>query len=141
MLNENLSRIGHDRICPVAVIIRDGKILLGLRHYTKDKWKATIVWTIPGGRCDSSESLEITLRREVKEEVGIENLEILEYLGEVPGAKEGDIVPMFLCKTQEEPKLMEPQKFSEWRWFTPLEIPTNFINPKALEIIKEKLFD
>ena len=36
--------------------------------------------------------------------------------GEVPGAKEGDIVLMFYCTTKQEAKLMEPEKFSEWKW-------------------------
>jgi hypothetical protein len=34
----------------------------------------------------------------------------------VPGAKEGDIVPMFFCTTNQDAKLMEPEKFSEWCW-------------------------
>ncbi|MBI3632192.1 MAG: NUDIX hydrolase [Candidatus Vogelbacteria bacterium] len=145
MPKQKLVTIGNENICPVAVIIRGGKILLGLRHYTKDKWKLISVWTTPGGRCNTNESLGSALHREVKEEIGVDDLEIIEYLGEVPGAKysndHSDIVPLFLCKTNQEPKLMEPQKFSEWRWFAPLDIPDNFINPAALEIIKEKVFD
>ncbi len=95
---------------------RDGKILTGLRNYTKDKWKEISVWTIPGGRCDIGETLEQTLRREVAEEVGITEFEITGFIGEAPGAKEGDRVVIFSCTTNQDEKLMEPEKFSEWRW-------------------------
>lgn len=89
---------------------------MGHRHYTPDKWKKISVWTVPGGRCDEGEKIEETLRREVREETGITDLEIIEYLGQVSGAKDGDIVPIFACKTLQEPTLMEPEKFSEWSW-------------------------
>ena len=134
-----IETLGTTNTCPVAVITRDGKVLMGLRHYTPDKWKTISVWTIPGGRCDDGEKLEKTLRREISEETGIENLEIEEYLGTVPGAKEGDVVPMFRCKTDDEPTLLEPEKFSEWKWFSPQEVPENFINPQALVVIRDSL--
>ncbi len=77
MLFKKLAEIGHEKLCPTAMIIRDGKILLGLRHYTKDKWKKISVWTTAGGRCDVGESIETALRREVKEEIGVDDLEII----------------------------------------------------------------
>ncbi|MCI0542150.1 NUDIX hydrolase, partial [bacterium] len=44
-------------------------------------------------------SAEENLRRETAEETGIQSLKISEYLGEVPGAKEGDKVHVFACVT------------------------------------------
>ena len=126
-------------MCPVAVIIKNRQVLMGLRHYTPDKWKKISVWTIPGGRCDNGEKLETTLCREVEEETGINDLEIIDYLGDVPGAKSGDIVPLFIGRSQQEPKLIEPEKFSQWRWFGVDEFPDNFINPASLVLIKKYL--
>ena len=117
-LQENLNRIGNSQTCPVAVMFKDGKILTGHRHYTKDKWKDVSVWTIPGGRSDEGETIEETLRREVYEEVGITSFEIEDFIGQTEGAKAGDVVPIFYCTTTEEAKLMEPEKFSEWKWVT-----------------------
>ena len=82
-----------------------------------------------------SETLETTLRREVLEEVGIDDLKIIKYLGSVTGAKEGDVVFVFKAETTQEPKLMEPNNFSEWKWCEVSEIPSNFINPKSLELL------
>lgn len=111
-----LSKIGDVRTCPAAVVVRDRTILLGFRNYTADKWKDISVWTIPGGRCEIDETVEQTLRREVEEEIGVNDLQVHDYIGEIPGAKEGDIVHLFYCTTKQEPMLKEPEKFSEWRW-------------------------
>lgn len=135
-LKHKLLTAGAKTTCPAIAIIRDGKMLIGLRHYTPEKFKKISLWTTPGGRCDDGETIEQTLRRETAEETGITNLNILEYLNDVPGAKEGDIVPVFIGSTDEEPKLMEPEKFSEWKWCNLDDIPENFINPAALAIIK-----
>lgn len=113
MIEDPRTRIGNAQTCPVAVMINDGKMLIGRRHYP-DK----TVWTAPGGRCEPGETLEATLRREVLEEVGITDFKIQACMGEVPGAKAGDTVPLFLCTTEQDAILMEPDKFSEWRWVT-----------------------
>ena len=115
-MDNQLTKQGDGITCPIAVIVKDGKILTGHRHYTPDKWKKISVWTIPGGRSDIGETIEQALRREVTEEVNIRDLNILDFIGEVPGAKEGDLVLIFYCTTEQEVKLMEPEKFSEWKW-------------------------
>jgi 8-oxo-dGTP diphosphatase len=136
---ENLDKDGDGVLCPMAVVIRDEKILLGLRHYTPDKWKKISVWTIPGGRSEKGETIGTTLLREVEEEIGVTDLKIESYLGEVAGMKDPDVVLLFKCITAQEPKLMEPEKFGEWKWFGKDEIPENFVNPIALETIKKEL--
>jgi 8-oxo-dGTP diphosphatase len=123
-------------ICTAGLFFKDGKILLGLRNYKTQQYKDGDFWTTPGGRCDEGEEVETTLRREVDEEIGVKNFEIKEKLGVVPGAKEGDKVHVFICSTEEEPILMEPEKFKEWKWFDPKEIPNNFLNKDILKMIQ-----
>lgn len=135
-----LQRMGSNVDCPVVVLTNNKEdVLMGLRHYASDKGKTVSVWTIPGGRSDGNESLKATLRREIAEEVGIINFEITDFLGTVPGAKEGDVVHAFLGNTTEEAKLMEPEKFSKWKWVNVHELPPNFseqfINPAVLALI------
>lgn len=134
-LKEILQKIGTQKDVPVAYIFKDNKLLIGLRNYTPDKWKNISVWTVPGGRCDNNETLEKTLRREILEEVGIDDFEVKEYLGNVPGAKKGDNVFIFIVETKQEPKLLEPEKFSEWIWCPLSQIPKNFINSDALKLL------
>ena len=134
-LEEMLRKVGTTQMAVVAFIVRDNKLLIGLRNYTKDKWKEISVWTGPGGRCDKGDTFEQTLLRETKEEVGITDLKITEYLGTVPGAKEGDILYVFKGITNQKPKLMEPEKFSEWKWCPLNQIPENFINSKSLSLL------
>ncbi|KKU47607.1 MAG: hypothetical protein UX67_C0033G0003 [Candidatus Woesebacteria bacterium GW2011_GWF2_46_8] len=134
-VNKFLNKAGNNKMCPVAFIFKDDKLLIGLRNYTPDKWKKISVWTAPGGRCDNGETLETTLRREVYEEVGINDLKFTDYLGSVPGAKEGDVIFVFKAETNQEPKLLEPKKFSEWKWCELSDIPSNFINPESLKLL------
>ena len=140
---DELKIIGNPFVCSTAVIIRNRSILLGFRNYTPDKWKKISVWTTPGGRCDFGETIEQTLRREVKEEVGISDFEIHEFIGEAPGAKEGDIIQIFFCTTEQDAILMEPEKFSEWRWVPISEYisggPWSEMNPVAHKIISSYL--
>lgn len=136
---ENLDKEGDGILCPMAMIVKDGKVLLGLRNYTPDKWKEISVWTTPGGRSEKGETIGETLKREVKEEVGITDLKIEKFLGQTLGVRKPDEVLVFKCSTNQEPKLMEPEKFSEWKWFGENEIPDNLINPKAIGWVKEFL--
>lgn len=124
-------------------MINADKVLVGHRHYTKDKWKDISVWTNPGGRSDVGEIIEQTLRREVAEEVNINDFEIVDFIGEVPGAKEGDVVLIFHCETKQDAKLMEPEKFSEWKWVSIVEYVNDTqysgFNPAAKKVITEYL--
>ena len=63
-------------------------------------------------------------------------MKITGYLGEVLGVKEGDFVPMFLCETNQDARLMEPNKFSEWKYFDLNEFPDNYINNDARLVIQ-----
>jgi ADP-ribose pyrophosphatase YjhB (NUDIX family) len=139
---QELQKIGDLQTCTSAVIVRNGTILLGLRNYIKAKeWKTIPVWTTPGGRCDEGETVEASLRRETSEETGISDLVIKEFIAAVPSfLKTGDTVYVFLCETEEEAILAEPDKFSEWKWFTFNEIPINFINPNILNVLRERYF-
>lgn len=74
-----------------AIIIKDGKFLITRRSPNKKRFPG--MWTVPGGKMETSDYLKLpkdtefywynvlerTLRREVKEEVGIE-IDNIEYV-------------------------------------------------------------
>lgn len=137
-LEQALAIPGDGIRCTSAVIFNEeGKILLGLRHYKK-KWEGELIanslWTTPGGRTDEGEMLGDCLKRESLEETGLQVTPV-EYLGELPGAREGDALHIFRCKYSGNLKNMEPEKFGSWEWFLPEEIPGNFINPHVREML------
>ena len=74
------------------------------------------------------------LKREVLEEIGVSDLIIKRRLGEKEGAYKGVVTPdhvsVYECATSQEPRLMEPEKFLEWRWIDLNNVPANLIDPK-----------
>jgi 8-oxo-dGTP diphosphatase len=137
-LQTQLAQQPSEGTAAIAVIIRDGRILLGLREYED----APTVWTAPGGSVDGSETLEQAVRRETKEETGIDDLEFIDYIGEV-NAENRDPLHVFHCESNQKPELAEPEKFTEWRWFALDEFvsgqPENYISEPSRELIVDYL--
>lgn len=126
-----------NHLCAAALFVRDGKVLMGLREYSK----GAPLWTFPGGRCDIGEDPEIALHREVREEIGVTDLVIIRLLGEKDGAYKRpdgvvDHVFMYECSTEQEPQLMEPEKFIEWRWIELHLLPENLIDQKDRDYVR-----
>lgn len=131
-LSSILSQVAHENMCTAAFFVRGREILIGLRNYASGS-----VWTTPGGRCEAGETIESGIRRETLEEVGIVDFQILAYLWDVKAASIESSLSVFICETGEEPRLMEPDKFSSWRWESIDSIPENFINIPALDLVKQ----
>lgn len=86
-----MSETNLHEVAITAIIVKDGKYLITRRSPTKKRWPN--LWTVPGGRLEVSDYanepkdvadywynvLEKTLRREVREEVGLE-IEHIAYL-------------------------------------------------------------
>jgi 8-oxo-dGTP diphosphatase len=52
----------------VGIILRGGEVFIALRNSNQHQGG---LWEFPGGKCESSESAETALARELKEECGI----------------------------------------------------------------------
>jgi len=71
------------RVAMKAVIVRDGKVLILREAKTYDEGTNIGRYHMPGGRLDPGENFEDGLRREVREETGLEvELEFPVYVGE-----------------------------------------------------------
>lgn len=87
---ENKNQYLHE-VAITAIIVKDGKYLITRRSANKKRFPG--MWTVPGGKMETSDYLQLpkdtehywynvlekTLRREVKEEVGID-IDNIEYV-------------------------------------------------------------
>ena len=85
------------------------------------------LWEFPGGSVELGETLAEALRREIREEFGIEITvgELLDVVDHIL-KEEGQhwVSPTFLCTiTSGEPSIMEPEKCAEIGWFRPDAVP------------------
>jgi len=119
--------VGRFMVAVGAVIeLKDtGKILVNQRASVLD-WKPK-EWEIVYGRIDQFETLEEGLKREVREEVGIKDLQILSlirawhtYRGSQKSAQNELIGITYHCRTQTE-KVQLSKEHSSYRWVTPKE--------------------
>ena len=62
----------HWKVTSVGLLIKKGKLLLGLRPSEKKRERE--IWEFPGGSVEAGENPEQTMVRELKEELGIEVL-------------------------------------------------------------------
>ena len=118
------SHPGRPRIGVAAIIIRDGRVLLGKRKGAHGQG----TWAFPGGHLEYGESIEACAQREVFEETG------LHITGLRPGPYTNDIFPadnkhyvtLFVMATPVagEPIVKEPQKCETWKWFEWDNLPT-----------------
>ncbi len=125
-------KIKPDQLCFFALIKKGDQILMGLREYRK----GSPVWTYPGGRGQINETMVETLSRELSEEIGVSKANFVRVIGQKNGVKKGDKVYFIECKIFEDPKLMEPEKFKEWKWFSVNDLPENLIDKIDIEFIK-----
>jgi ADP-ribose pyrophosphatase YjhB (NUDIX family) len=116
-----------------AVITRDGKLLVS--HDGKDDF-----YKIPGGKVQEKESLEECVKRELKEETGL-NCEVLEKLStqhliKKPGTEEKKDIYLYHFKSEliEEIKNYDSFKYNnhEVRWVSLDNLENYNVSPNIL---------
>ena len=102
-------------------------------------------WEIPGGSVEFNETIENALKREVKEEIGVD-IKIIELLGIcnhiISDEKQHWIAPTFICKiTKGIPKILEPEKCEQLEWFSLREaekLPLSIVTKWGIKTFKNK---
>jgi ADP-ribose pyrophosphatase YjhB (NUDIX family) len=107
------------------MLLRNEKILLGKRHDDPQKASSELhgegTWTMPGGKLHFLEKPEDGATRELFEETGMktspENLKLISLSNDM--LSDAHFVTFgFLCEKYEyEPRVMEPDEITEWKWF------------------------
>ena len=111
----------------VGAIIVDNRGRLFLARCGPEAKNERGLWEFPGGSVEFGETMAEALRREMREEFGIEITvgELLDVVDHIL-KEEGQhwVSPTFLCTiTSGEPSIMEPEKCAEIGWFRPDEVP------------------
>lgn len=101
-----------------GIVIKGGALLLvhNIKHGLRIE--------PPGGKKDEGEGWEASVKREIREELGVE-VRVDGLLGEYrTHSPEGEfLVRMYFCEiTEGEPRVMEPDKIPGFGWYTLAEI-------------------
>lgn len=105
----------HD--CVGALLVRDGRILLGRRAH--DRAWLPDAWDMPGGHIEAGEDQDDALRRELREELGIDP-EGFRYLATLGGeAPQPWRLHVYVVTSWDgELHNRQPQEHAEMHWCT-----------------------
>lgn len=117
----------------IALIKKENKFLMTKRV-------SPFVWQFPGGGLEFGETPEVTVKREMIEEIGVE-IEIISLIPkiytEVRGKWQGIFI-CFLCRLKDEnSKIILNHEASEYNWLKLEEISKLKLIPKTFEMAKE----
>ena len=108
-------------MCVAGAVIKEGRVLLVHRSPTARFWPE--VWDLFGGHVNEGESLEEALRREAREELGIEVL-ASRWLGRIHDPVEPSVVHVYAVTSWDgEPVNAAPYEHTEISWFAADELP------------------
>ena len=115
-------RTGDSAATRVAgAVVRDGMVVLV--HRSPSKRFYPDVWDLFGGHVEAGEFPEQALRREAREELGIEVL-AARYLGQIYDPVEPAPVDVYAVSSWEgKPVNAAPEEHTEVRWFGAGELP------------------
>jgi len=122
-----------------ALIIREGKILLGKRIGKHGNG----TWSPPGGLIEFNEEIEHAVEREVLEETDLkvtckDFYKVTNNIFREEGKH--TITLFYFCESiKGEAKVMEPTKCEKWEWFSWENLPEKLFLPLA--ILKENGLD
>lgn len=120
------------RIGVGVIIVRDGRVLVGLR---RSATHGDATWQFPGGHLEFLESIEVCAEREALEETGlvVHARSRGPYTNDVFAENQRHYVTLFVVAEAPdgEPERCEPELCLEWRWCGWNEIPEPLFLPIA----------
>ncbi|MGK7919884.1 MAG: NUDIX domain-containing protein [Trichodesmium sp.] len=134
-------------IKPKFPLITVGALVQGLSDriliVETTKWKGT--WGVPGGKVDWGESLEVALRREFMEEVGLKLTDISfamfhEAILDPQFYKEAHFIMVNYWAVSDSENVVPNQEILRWEWVTP-ETAFDYPLNSYTRILVEKYLD
>lgn len=128
-----------------VIMVKNGKVLLGKRHEDPEKASSLLngagTWTMPGGKLHFGETFEKAAKREVLEETGIKLGKTKVICVNQDMVKNAHFVTIGLLSKNfsGEPKVMEPEEITQWRWFNLNKLPKPIYFPSAKVLKNYKL--
>jgi ADP-ribose pyrophosphatase len=116
---------GYPMVGVGGVLLREDKVLLVLRRRPPE----ADCWSLPGGRVEFMERVEDALKRELKEELGIDvAIDSLLCVTDqiIPSESIHWLAPAYRVRTLSgEPRNLEPGKTAAVEWFSLSQLPEN----------------
>ncbi|MDP2812158.1 MAG: NUDIX hydrolase [bacterium] len=137
---KDLDRFERFIISQTAILIRDNKCLI-----LKVADRQEPMWVLPGGRLDKGEFKESAFARELKEELGFENVKVLGVVDydiwyhDIPklGIKNWPVCAIVNLIEDSSQEIKLSSEHSEIAWVSEDDLEKyNFIWPKAKRMIK-----
>jgi 8-oxo-dGTP diphosphatase len=129
-----------------VLVLRENQVLLGKRHTDPAKASSAMhgegSWTMPGGKLEFGESFEEGATREVLEETGLtidpNKLTFISVNND--RVEDAHFITIGLLYTDPvgEPRVMEPDEITEWKWFFLNDLPQPLFLPSE-KIIRNYL--
>lgn len=127
-----------------VMILKDNKILLGLRNPNKEKVIGELneqgTWTMPGGKVEFNETIAEAGIRELKEETDLDtnNIEVISVQDDFSEGAHYVTIGLMAKEYSGEVKVMEPETIIKWEWFSFDNLPENMYLPSK-QCIKKYL--
>jgi 8-oxo-dGTP diphosphatase len=127
------------RNCAVAVIEKDGKILMGNKASGVGPYPNT--WRIPGGGIEEGESPEDAVKREVMEETGlrVDYVEKVGFYEDDEPDKNGEMTRYIfnVFKVEVSGKELVSEEFPELRWIDKSELLKSPLARPSIKLFKD----
>ena len=103
------------KVCALGILFKNGKILLGKR--SKHRRSYPNVWDMIGGHCETGETPEQTLIRELQEEIGVTPT-VFEQIETLLDPNNGETYHVFVVTDWiGKPTHLQSEEHSQIGWF------------------------